>query len=368
MNKIFFNPAADGAHPGARIYNRDNAARLSRLFAHSPAFAPTPLRPLDALASRLGIGELWAKDERGRWGLGSFKSLGGAYAVVELAAKSLARAGHSVSTADIFAGRAPGARDITVATATAGNHGRAVAFGAQLAGARAVIFVYGDVPKKQRDAIASSGAEVVAIEGDYEAACRAAAKACTEQGWIMVSDVAETHYTEIPGRIMEGYSVLAAEALDQLPAPPSHLFLQAGVGGMAMPVASYAANCGPPKPRIAVVEAASVSCLMESARNNRETRTPSTGPTNLNRLDCPTPSSTTWPVLRALADVFAGVDNDTAAEAASLLKGNGIPTTPTGAAGLAGLLALSRDPEAIARLGLGKASRVLIVITEQALD
>jgi len=369
MNKIFFNPAVSGTHPGARIHDREDAARLRALFAHSLRFAPTPLRRLDALAARLGLGELWAKDERDRWGQGSFKSLGGTFAVVELAADILSRCGNGpVSPADIFAGRAPKAHEMTVATATAGNHGRAVAFGAQLAGARAVIFVYGDVPKAQTQAIADLGAELITVNGDYEAACRAAKDACAEQGWIMVSDVAEKDYTEIPERIMRGYSVLAAEALEQFPHPPTHIFLQAGVGGLAAPVASYFSNCLSPRPRIAVVEAATVPCLMESARNNRETRTEPRGATNLNRLDCPTPSSTTWPLLRALASVFVGVDNETAAEAAQLLKQQGLATTPTGAAGLAGLLALSREPGGFEDFGIDAASCILIVLTEQPLN
>lgn len=369
MAKFFLNPAVTGSHPDLALYDGENAAHLRRLFAHSQSFAATSLRRLDALAGRLGVDELWAKDERARWGLGSFKSLGGAYAVVDLAANILSGSkGRAVSIADIFAGRAPRAETLTVATATAGNHGRAVAFGAQLAGARAVIFVYGDVPKPQIEAIARLGAEIVTVQGDYEAACRAAAEACRAHGWIMVSDVAEEGYTAIPERIMQGYCVLAAEALEQLPNPPTHLFLQAGVGGMATPVASYFTNCASPPPRIAVAEAATVPCLMESARNNRQTRTPSSGSTKLNRLDCPTPSSTTWPVLRALAGLYVGVDNDTAAEAVQLLRREGFSTTPTGAAGLAGLLALSRAPEISAGFGLDSASRVLVVVTEQALD
>lgn len=360
MSSVFFNPAATGLHPGAAGYNRDTARRLQSLFAAEPGFKPTPLKKLDRLALLLGLGEVWAKDERERWGQGSFKSLGGAYAVVSLAAEAL-----GVSASEIFAGRAPKASAMTVATATAGNHGRAVAFGAKLAGARAVIFVYGDVPKAHIDAIADLGAEIVTILGDYEAACRAAAQACAANGWTMVSDVAAEGYTEIPDRIMRGYSVLAAEALDAMPLPPTHLFLQAGVGGLATPTAAY--FCNNASPTVVVVEAVTVPCLMESARHNRFTRTPPTGPTNLNRLDCPTPSSTTWPVLRALTQAFVGVDNDTAEEAVALLAQDGIATTPTGAAGLAGILALSREPHAFARLDLGSDSRVLIVLSEQAL-
>ena len=361
MTKLFFNPAVTRTHLGAEIYDRAGAEALRALFANAPGFAPTPLRRMERTANRLGLGEIWAKDERNRWGQGSFKSLGGAYAVVSLAAEAL-----SVPPAAIFAGSASKAADMTVVTATAGNHGRAVAFGAKLAGARAVIFVYGDVPKSQVAAIAALGAEIVTVAGDYETACDAARAACEKHGWIMVSDVAGDGYTDIPERIMHGYCVLAAEAMEQSPAPPTHLFLQAGVGGMAAPVAAYFANVCSPPPIVAVVEAATVPCLMESARHNAFTRTERSGPTNLNRLDCPTPSSTTWPLLRDLASAFVAVENDVAAEAARLLAAEDLATTPTGAAGLAGLLALGATPGAFERLGLGGQSRVLIVVTEQA--
>ncbi|MES2294088.1 MAG: diaminopropionate ammonia-lyase [Pseudomonadota bacterium] len=362
MTKLFFNPAAAPSPSAARHFNRADTEQLRALFAHAPGFAPTPLKRLERTANRLGVGEIWAKDERNRWGQGSFKSLGGAYAVVSLAAKAM-----SVPPAAIFAGSAPKAADLTVVTATAGNHGRAVAFGAKLTGARAVIFVYGDVPKSQVAAIAALGAEIVAVPGNYEAACDAVRTACEKHRWIMVSDVAGDGYTDIPERIMRGYCVLAAEAMEQSLVPPTHLFLQAGVGGMAAPVAAYFANVCSPPPIVTVVEAATVPCLMESARNNAFTRTESSGPTNMNRLDCPTPSSTTWPLLRGLASAFVAVENDVAAEAAGLLADENLATTPTGAAGLAGLLALAATPGAFERLGLGAQSRVLIVVTEQAI-
>src|SRR6202000_1480233 len=106
------------------------------------------------------------------------------------------------------------------------------------------------------------------VAGDYEAACARAETECRKNGWVMVSDVAGEGYIDIPERIMRGYSVLAVEAVDELPAPPTHLFLQAGVGGMATRVAAFFANEISPAPIVTVVEAASVPCLMESARNN----------------------------------------------------------------------------------------------------
>jgi diaminopropionate ammonia-lyase len=360
VNRIFFNPHATGHHPGAEVFSAKGARDLRALFSAAPGFAPTPLVRLDAIAAELGIGELWAKDERNRFGQGSFKSLGGAYAVVSLVAESLA-----VTPADIFAGRARKATGLTVATATAGNHGRAVAFGARLAGARAVIFIYGDVPKAHRDAIRDLGAELVSVPGDYEAACRAAENACAREGWVLVSDVAADGYTDIPSRIMQGYSVLAIEAMDQGGAF-SHVVAQAGVGGMATPVASLFAQA-PSPPAIMVVEAANVPCLMESARTGRFTRATNGETTILNRLDCPTPSSTTWPILRALAQCYAAVDDATATAAVQRLAEAGLATTPTGAAGLAGLMALKRAPDGFAHLGLTRDSKAMIVITEQAL-
>ena len=360
MNRIFVNPHAAGHHPDAGIFSADGARRLRGLFSAAPGFASTPLVRLDAIAAELGIGELWAKDERNRFGQGSFKSLGGAYAVVSLAAEIL-----SAPAAEIFAGRAPAASRLTVATATAGNHGRAVAFGARLAGARAVIFIYGDVPAAHRDAIRDLGAELVFVPGDYEAACRAAEEACTREGWVLVSDVATQGYTDIPSRIMQGYCVLAVEAMEQGGAF-SHVVAQAGVGGMATPVACLFSQAEPPS-SIIVVEAANVPCLMESARTGRFTRVATGGATILSRLDCPTPSSTTWPILGALARCYAAVDDAIATEAMGRLGDAGLATTPTGAAGLAGLMALKREPDGFSRLDLSHDSKVMIVITEQAL-
>jgi len=361
MSRVFLNPFVTGDASGAAAFGRRVAAELRALFAHAPGFQQTPLIRLDAIARHLGIGEIWAKDERNRWGQGSFKALGGAYAVVSLVADAL-----KVSPAAIFAGHAPKADHLTFAAATAGNHGRAVAFGARLAGARAVIFVYGDVPATQIAAIAALGAEVVNIAGGYEAACRAAEETAARKGWTVVSDMAWDGYTAIPQKIMQGYSVLAAEALEQMPHPPTHVFLQAGVGGLAAPIAAHVSQVVHPQPAIVVVEAATVPCLLESARLNQLTRTPPSGDTNLNRLDCPTPSSTTWPLLRMLAQGFVGVDNHVADQAVALLKAEeGIATTPTGAAGVAGLLTLKQEP-AFAALGLARDSRVLVVLSEQA--
>jgi len=208
---------------------------------------------------------------------------------------------------------------------------------------------------------------VVTIPGGYEDACRAADQAAVRNGWTIVSDMAQDGYTEIPQRIMQGYCVLAAEAAEQMPHAPTHVLLQAGVGGLAAPAAAYFSRAITPEPTMVVVEAATVPCLLESARRNALTRTPPGGVTNLNRLDCPTPSSTTWPILRALAKGFVGVDNGVAGEAVALLQQEeGIATTPTGAAGVAGLLTLKREP-AFAALGLAQDSRVLVVLSEQAL-
>ena len=149
-------------------------------------YRPTPLHRLTGLAETLGIAELWLKDESGRFGLGSFKALGGAYAVVHLLRE---RVGDDVSIADVAAGRAAACvNDMTVCCATDGNHGLAVAWGARRAGARCRVFLPGPVSEGRERAIAAQGAEIVRVSGSYDEAVRACAEEAHARGWLLVSD------------------------------------------------------------------------------------------------------------------------------------------------------------------------------------
>jgi diaminopropionate ammonia-lyase len=328
-----------------------------------PGYAPTPLVSLPGLAAALGVGELWVKDESRRFGLGAFKALGASYAI-----DRLRRLGRPVST---------------VATATAGNHGRGVAWTARRLGLRAVIFVPGHTTAARIEALRAEGAQVVVVEGSYDDAVRRAAVESAAQGFQVISDTAYPGYTEIPDWIMRGYTTLFAEATAQLQAAgrpdPDVVFLQAGVGGLAWAgTFFYVRRSGPSGPRLVVVESTEADCLLESiaspAGEVRATR--GRLDTIMAGLNAGTPSSVAWPLLRARVDWFLAVTDAFAEEAMRRLHAGmgGDPTVvagESGAAGLAGLLALGREPALAgvrAALGLGPETRVLLVNTEGATD
>jgi len=203
-------------------------AEVEALLAHCPAHRPTPLFALPALAGALGVASLDVKHEAPRFGLGSFKALGGVHAVIRLLLDEAGRRlGREVSAAEL---RDPALREIaatlTVGCATAGNHGRSVAAGAKLVGCRAVIFVPSGASEARIAAIANLGAEVRRVAGNYDDAVAAAGGACAAEGWTVVSDTSWPGYERIPRLVMQGYTVMAAEALR--PAGSAHPYLPAG--------------------------------------------------------------------------------------------------------------------------------------------
>ena len=200
----------------------------------------TPLRDLPGLAQQAGLGAIRLKDEATRFGLGSFKALGGAYGVACVLATALAPRGFASEgfSAELAKG---GYRDvtegITVTCATDGNHGRAVAWGAQRFHCGCVIFVHSRVSEGRVDAIARYGAVVRRVPGTYDDAVREAARQAAANGWFIVSDTSWNGYSDVPQQIMQGYRLMADEAADQWRGEgPTHVFVQAGVGGVAAAV------------------------------------------------------------------------------------------------------------------------------------
>jgi len=325
-----------------------------------PGYAPTSLRPLPAVAQEIGIEALCIKDEAGRFGLGSFEALGGAYAVAGVLAAELARRGVALSatTADLLAGRyAADTRDITVACATDGNHGRSVAWGAQRFGAACAVFVHAGVSQARTDAIARYGAAVHVVPGPYNDAVCAAADEAARHGWLVVSNTSWPGYTEVPREIMQGYRLMADEALDQWPGPPpTHAFIQGGVGGAAAAVSVQVRARLDPAPDVVVVEPERTACLMASAAAGEPA--PAGGE----------PSLIAWQELDRGAAAFLAIPDAAAIEAMRVLAGLGIVSGESGAVGFAGLLLAARDPAARAALGLGPASRALVFSTEGATD
>jgi diaminopropionate ammonia-lyase len=349
---------------------------VERYLAYRDNHAPTPLRALPALAAECVVGAIHIKDEGFRLGLGSFKALGGSYAVIRLVLEEAGRRlGRPVDVADL---RTPEVRAIaagmTLACATDGNHGRSVAQGAQLVGAKAAIFVHSGVSDERVAAIARFGAEMIRVEGTYDDSVAEAARAADEKGWLVVSDTSWPGYERIPGLVMQGYTAMVQEALRQLPEPPTHVFVQAGVGGVAAAVAGHLALVmGDRRPTFIVVDPARAACLFETARAGHPVRIEHGEPTVMAMLECYEPSLVAWRVLSRAADAFMTVDEQDAIAAMNRLArpaGNdpAIVAGESGGAGLAGFIRAAADPEIRTALRLDEASRVLAINTEGATD
>ncbi|BBE73462.1 diaminopropionate ammonia-lyase [Oharaeibacter diazotrophicus] len=375
---VLVNPARGGGWTAAMdaILNDAAHARARAVVTGWPGYAPTPLVPLPGLARALGVGVLAYKDEGGRFGLGSFKALGGAYAVWRLLAAAIERAtGVVPDPAAVAAGaHRDMAATITVTCATDGNHGRSVAWGAGLFGCPAVIFIHAGVSEGRRAAIERFGARVVRTAGTYDDSVREAEATAAREGWQVVSDTSYPGYREVPKDVMQGYELMAAEALDALDAPPTHVFLQTGVGGMAAAVAALAwRRLGAERPVVVLADPEKAACWWDSLAAGRPVAAGGALDTLQAGLACGEVSELAWEILATGADAVVRVPDDAAvatmrALAAGVAGDRPIVAGESAVAGLAALAALSRDPAACAALGLGPTSRVLVFGTEGDTD
>lgn len=348
--------------------------RAAGIITSWPGYVPTPLVSLATLAERLGVATIHYKDEGNRFGLGSFKALGGAYAVFRLLARELRRRDSNFDEAALATGQLKEkAKQITVCCATDGNHGRSVAWGARTFGARATIFVHATVSEQRVDAIRRYGAEVVRTQGNYDDSVREADRAAAENGWFVVSDTSYPGYTDVPRDVMQGYSVMVAEALGACEAAPTHVFLQAGVGGLAAAVIAHLWQAyGAGMPVTTVVEPARAACLYESARSGKPTAVAGDLDTIMAGMACGEPSVIAWPILEGGASAFMTIPDEAALATMQLLASGAAGATivggESGVAGLAGLIVAAGEPDWRQTLGLDRASRVLLIGSEGDTD
>ena len=332
----------------------------------------TPLHDLPAFARQAGLEGILLKDEATRFGLGSFKALGGAYAVAWVLAAELARRGVApeARSADLARGVFRHAtQGITVACATDGNHGRAVAWGAQRFHCNCVIFVHESVSQGRVDAIARYGAQVCRVPGTYDDAVREVARQADANGWFIVSDTSWDGYTDVPRQIMQGYRLMADEAADQWHGDrPTHVFVQGGVGGAAAAVSVQMRARFQPPPALIVVEPDRAACLLASAELGQPASVPGNLDTLMAGLACGEPSVLAWQELNHAAAAFMAIPDAAAVACMRLLAGHGIVGGESGVAGLAGCLLAAADPAAREVLGLDASSRVLAFNTEGATD
>lgn len=302
-----------------------------------------------ALAGGLGIDRLWLKDESQRMELGSFKALGGGFAVAQMISDAAG------ADTDSEAGRKTAA-SMTFITASAGNHGLSVATGARNFGAKAVIVLPSSAPAAFEERIRRTGAEVQRLNGTYEESVSCATKQADRHGWLLLADGSWEGYIERPGLVMEGYTVIAEECrveFDRIGDWPSHVFLQAGVGGFAGAISAHIRSFWEKQPTIVVVEPDRAPCLLRSVETGTLTR--ADGPlSNMGRLDCKDASLIAYEALRRDADLFTLVSDAEARAAVARLAAHGIATTPSGGAALA----------AVSNLDLGPEARILMIASE----
>jgi diaminopropionate ammonia-lyase len=364
-SRFFHNPGALAALDGP-IAGREPLALHRRL----PGYTPSPLLDAPGLAARLGVGRLWVKDESCRLGLPAFKILGASWAVERALNAHTGGLAPWESLPELRAQVAP--LGLTLAAATDGNHGRAVARMAAALGCAAHIFVPAGTAQARIDALNDEGADVTVVDGTYDDAVARSAELAGPR-CLVVSDTSWPGYEDIPRQVIAGYGTIFHEIDDALAArgeaEPDAVVVQMGVGALAAAVVRHYRRPGGPK--IVGVEPTRAACVLASLEAGRIVEVPGPHDSIMAGLNCGAPSLIAWPLLQAGLDAAVAVDDELAREGMRLLAKEGVVAGETGAAGVAGLLALAHESDGTAlsrALGLGPRSRVLVLVTEGATD
>jgi diaminopropionate ammonia-lyase len=340
-----------------------------------PGYERTPLRDAPELARLLGIGQLLVKIESHRLGLPAFKILGASWAVYRALQTRLHQSLEPWHSIDQLVARLAPLKPLTLATATDGNHGRAVAHVAALFGFAARIYVPAGTAQARIDGIASEGARVEVVDGTYDDAVARAAQEASER-CLVISDTSWPGYEEIPRWVMEGYSTIMTEiddALAQRGEKSPHLVaVQFGVGALAAAVVRhYRPARWETYTKILSVEPRSAACMLASMEAGKIVTVPGPHDSIMAGLNCGRPSIIAWPIVSTGIDAFIAIPDERAREAMRALARIGIVAGETGAAGLAGLLELLSGSESARQreaLGVDARSRALIIVTEGATD
>ena len=264
-------------------------------------YTPTPLLNLNKLSKDLGLKNIFYKDESKRFGLKSFKALGGAYAVEQVSS---------------------GNKNVVVATATAGNHGKSVAWGAKRLGIACKIFISEFVSDTRADEMRKLGADVVQVKGNYENSLNECIKQSKKNGWEIVQDVAWENYLTVPKLTMAGYSVMIEEISKQTDQYITHIFLQAGVGGMASGVIAGVARYFKRIPKIIVIEPENADCVLKSIDSGKLTKVEIEKESIMGGMSCGEVSLVPWQILKnSVNNCLSIPDDDIPLSVAMLAKG-----------------------------------------------
>ena len=316
-------------------------------------YSPTPLIELNKLSDELKLNKIFYKDESKRFDLKSFKALGGAYAVEKVS---------------------KGNKDIVVATATAGNHGRSVAWGARRLGIKCKIFISEFVSDARGQAMANLGADVIKVKGNYEKSLIQCIKQSTENNWQIVQDVAWKDYMLVPKLTMAGYTVMMKEIFDQIKNNKiTHIILQAGVGGMAGAMVAGIARYLDYIPTTIVVEPDSAACVLESLRSGKIEKIDIKRESLMGGMSCGEVSLVPWEILKNSVKYCITLPDDDIAKTMRLL-GNAsfsdekIIAGENSVPGVISLVSSCEDEKIKKELKLNKDSNVLLIGCEGDTD
>ncbi len=335
-----------------------------------PAYQPTLLLDAPLLAAKIGVGRLLIKAETRRMGLPSFKILGASWATYQAICAHIGEEPEPWTNINELAAKLAHLKPFTLATATDGNHGRAISFMARLLGFDAKVFVPAGMASARIMAMESEGATVIIVDGDYDDAVKRSGEEASDR-CLVVSDTSWDGYETIPAQVIEGYTTIFAEvdeAIDASGLPhPDLVVIPMGVGAfMSAAVTHY--RSGEQRPTIVGVEPLDANCIQASAMAGEITHVPGPHRSIMVGLNCGLPSMIAWPRLSAGIDWFVSVEDDAARQAMRDLADAAVASGETGAAALAGLEALLADPQALEALPDPMNSTVLIMVTEGATD
>lgn len=342
----------------AEIVSCKSARRARHEISRWPGYAVTPLRSLDGFAGHVGVASLLYKDEGERLGQRSFKALGGAYAAM-LCLRSY-----------------KGDETPTLCCATDGNHGASVAYAAKQHGCHCVVFMHENAPAKKAAAIRQLGAKVVGTSGTYDDSVRIAASTASARGWLLVPDTSENPRDQTALHVMQGYGVMVLEMIEQFKTTgtPSHVIIQAGVGGLAAAVAGVMSDhYGQKRPTLIAVEPEAAACLLESNLRLRPAKVEGDLLTEMAMLSTGSASAVAWPILERRIDGFLAIRDALALSAHARLSAatSGDPRMDvgiSGAAGVAGLMQICGCSRLSRLIGLSQYSRVAVIGTESGRD
>ena len=308
-------------------------------------YTPTPLIELNKLSKELHLNKIYYKDENKRFDLKSFKALGGAYAVEKVSKRN---------------------KDIVVATATAGNHGRSVAWGAKRLDLSCKIFISEFVSDARGRAMSDLGADVIKVKGNYEKSLLECIKQSTENNWQIVQDVAWENYVQVPKYTMAGYTVMMKEISDQIKDQKiSHIILQAGVGGMAAAMMSGIARYLNNIPITIVVEPDSAACVMESIKTGKIEKIDIKRESLMGGMSCGEVSLVPWQILKNSVKHCVSLPDDDIAKTMKLLGNSSfsdekIVAGENSAPGVISLITVYEDENIRHKLDLNEKSNVLV--------